>query len=372
MKKSGFITPLACLAILTLVGLLLPGCASGPGLPETFLDSPEHHVSNGYKLLRRERISDAQREFEIALRLIPKSSAAHRGMALLYGMKGNPEIAFDTMGLALDHAQSKEEKALVHVGYVRLYTMSRDGGWLKEAEIQFSEALSLVRDLPDAYYYMGVAYKMGYRFAESAGAFNRVLEINRDLTSEATKQLGIIEKIEQAEPDTDIGRAVAVMDWVKKADIAGLFIRELGLDGMITGSADKKQDSGSLPPDVRNHSLAEDIAKVLQLDIPGLSRLPDGTFGPEEQVTRASFAVMLSDIVVKVLKDPSLGTRFVGSPSPFRDVPEYASYFNAIMVCHTLGPLMEAGNGIFNPMGRVSGADAVLSIRRLKDKLKGR
>jgi hypothetical protein len=51
------------------------------------------------------------------------------------------------------------------------------------------------------------------------------------------------------------------------------------------------------------------------------------------------------------------------------DVP----YFNAVMVCTTRG-IIEAKGGmkqsIFGPMDSVSGAEAVLAIRRLKEDLR--
>ena len=52
-----------------------------------------------------------------------------------------------------------------------------------------------------------------------------------------------------------------------------------------------------------------------------------------------------------------------------KDVGNDVPYFNALMVCTTRGGIMEAKNGIFNPMRNVSGADALLVLRKLKEEL---
>jgi len=112
---------------------------------------------------------------------------------------------------------------------------------------------------------------------------------------------------------------------------------------------------------------------VVTLKIKGLSAFPNGTFAPNEFITRASYAMMIADVISTISNDASLDTKYIGSVSPFADVRNDLPYFNAIMVCSTRG-IIEAERGlrqnIFNPMGSVSGADALLIIRRVKEDLK--
>jgi hypothetical protein len=68
--------------------------------------------------------------------------------------------------------------------------------------------------------------------------------------------------------------------------------------------------------------------------------------------------------------DEKLATKFIGAVSPFPDVRSDHYAFNSIMVCTTRG-LMEAKlDGYFGLEESLSGADALLVIRRMKDELK--
>jgi hypothetical protein len=107
---------------------------------------------------------------------------------------------------------------------------------------------------------------------------------------------------------------------------------------------------------------------VLRLGIEGLRVYGDGTFGPDEYVTRAGFATMMADILSRGRKEPELISRYQGKPSPFKDVRDDATYFGAVMACTAAGGL-EAENGVFNPKGAVTGYDALLTIRKIRDRL---
>ena len=373
MKRPSSMAICLTLTASLFICLFLIGCAPRPRQPETIFGSPEHHVNNGLKLMKKERVDDAQREFERALQLDPEYSPAHRGMGFVFGMKKDFGPAFESMRRAGRHAKKIEDKAMVHVGFIRLNTMKKDKGWLGEAERSFSLARSALKDLPDAYYYMGIAYKYGYQFVKSEKTFGKVLEINKAFVLETEEQLKILQKIEMAMPESELGKRVAVLDRVTRGDVAALFIRELRLDRIYDQARSKKQDISArlppLPPDVKQHKFRSDIEKILRLDIQGLRPFPDGTFGPDAYVTRANYALMIAHIIATIERDPSLTARYVGRASPFKDVRNDGPYFNAIMVCTTEGRIMEAKNGIFNPMGKVSGADALLINRKMKEKL---
>lgn len=382
MKKYLCTTISGALIAIVSVGWILSGCATVPGQPESILDTPEHHTFNGFKLINRGRLDDAQREFERSLQLQPTFSPARRGMGLVSGMKKHYEPAFESMDLAKDYAKGKKEVALAYVGFMRLHMMKKDEGWMEKVEKNFRRAASVMKDLPAAYYYMGIAYKNGYRFADSEKALNKVLEINETLLAQALEQLKVVKKIERAQPKTEFGKKVAFMDRITRADVAGLFVEELRLDQIFEKARLKRDDTpsgragedlkkGSLwvPPDVEKHPLKKDIETILQLDIQGLRPFSDGTFAPDDPVTLANYAVMIADIIAKLENEPSLATKYIGSKSPFKDVRDNAPYFNALMVCTTRGGIMEASNGIINPMKNVSGADALLVIRKLKEEL---
>ena len=382
MKKYVHTIIFVALIALPSVWLIPIGCTPRPRHTESFLDSSEHHGFNGFQLIEHELFDDAQREFEIALELDSKYPPAHMGMGLVYGMKKQFKSAFVCMGRARDYAQKKEDRALADVGFMRLHTMKKNKGWMAEVKKNFFRARSTLKDLPEAFYYMGIAYKYGYRFDDSEKALKRVLEIKNTLILEADEQLKVVRKIKRAKPESEFGKRAAVKEHVTRADAAALFRQELKLN-RIYAKARRMNDespirspeersrlsSRSMPRDVENHPLKMDVTVVLQLDVKGLRTFPDRTFLPDEYVTWASYAIMLADIIARIENNPSLDTRYLGRASPFKDVRADVPYFNAIMVCTTRGGIMEAKNGFFEPMVRVSGADAVLALRRLKEEL---
>ena len=370
--RSGFLTLLGLITVVFLLG----GCAPMTRVPITTLDTPEHHAYSGMRLLEKGKVADAEREFASAMALDQTYPAAHRGLGLVLGYKGDSEAAFQYMAKAEELAEEKQEKALAYVGFMRLYTQQKGEGWLEEVESYFRDAMKTLKDLPempDPYYYMGIAYKEAFRFSDAAGAFKKVLEINKTLMSEADHHLTLVKKIERAMPSTLIGKKVALLEKVRRIDIAALFIQELKLDKAYEGLKSPGSGDVPIPPDVDDHPLKTDVQRVIKLGIKGLDTFPDGTFAPNESILRASYAMMIADIVSTLTNDPSLANKYRGSISPFADVRNDVPYFNAVMVCTTRG-IIEAKGGmsqsIFGPMDSMSGAEALLAIRRLKEDLR--
>ena len=389
MKRFGYrFTSFVLFAFYSLI-LIAGGCAPKARVPISTLDTPEHHVLSGMKLLESGWLLDAEREFTQAKELDHKYSPAYRGLGLVFGYKGDFNSAFKTMSQAEKLAQSKEESALTYVGIMRLYTQQKGKGWLEDVERYFEKArktLTYLPDLPDPYFHMGIAYKEAYRFTNAAEAFKKVMEVNKALVGKAERQLKLVQKIERAMPETLVGNKVALQEKVKRIDVAALFIQELKLDTIYEKyrpekyGASFKSPGGSLSPeeipvpvDVQGHPLETDVRVVIALGIKGLDTFPDGTFAPNESITRASYAMMITDIISTITNDPGLANKYIGNVSPFDDVRNDSPYFNAIMICTTRG-IIEAKGGIrqntFDPMGSVSGADALLSIRKLKEALK--
>ena len=185
------------LIMLLLAPAFFSQCAHELRPLENVLDSPKHHAQTGFRLMEKRYLDDAKREFELALQHTPQYSLALRGMGLLYVKRGDFGLASKSLGLAKDYAETKEDKALACVGFMRLYTLQKEKGWLKKVEANFSEALSVVKDLPEAHYQMGIAYKQANRFPESEKAFKRVVEINKGLVAQASKELESVQRLKQ-------------------------------------------------------------------------------------------------------------------------------------------------------------------------------
>jgi hypothetical protein len=234
---------------------------------------------------------------------------------------------------------------------------------------------------------MGVAYKEAYEFRKAAAEFTQVLGLDGDLVAEADREYETIQRIERAMPGTTVGKKIALLDAITRADVAALFIEELKIDDIFRRkmprtydtafkSPEKNFEAGryvKAPPatDIEDHVLKTDIDAVIELGIKGLQPFPDHTYRPYQPITRAEFAMMIEDILIKITGQEALATQFIGSPSPFPDLRSDLPYFNSVMVCTTRGIMetADAGTGEFQPMRPVTGADALLSIRTLKNQI---
>jgi hypothetical protein len=367
-------TPFSRLALLLGLFLLLlqAACASAPRYPESVLDTPELHASNGFILLKKDRVEDAEREFRNALRHNPSYSRAHVGMGLVSALRGDYASAIQFMEKARVLAGTREEEFQVCVGWIRLHTARRGEGWLREAERYHAQACALMKNMPETYYSMGLAFKTGGEFEKAKEVFRKVVDIDGDLVGDAKAQLAVIDRMERSKPVSAVGKRLGVQDRITRAEAAGLFVHELSIHDLYAGSREWQGSapaSRSLPSDLAGHPLREEVESLLPMDIEGLGLRVDGTFGPDEFVSRASFSTMVAFILGKVLQDPLLAKKKVGHVSPFKDVRNDASYLGAVLVCRDWAGL-EAENGIYNPMGAITGYDALFAIRKIRDRLR--
>jgi len=361
------------------------GCAPRVRPPESLLDTPEHHVQSGMKFLRLGRHDNAMREFELAKGLDPEFSGAYVGSGLVFGKMGNFKHGIEDMRRAIDLPKTKEEKVNANVGLIRLYLLgkeSADNNWLNKAKGAYEDAIDDSPQSAAAHYYMGEAYKEALNFQEASQLFKKVLEINNRYVIEANDAWKLIQKIQRAAPGTTIGKKIALVDQITRADIAALFIQELKIGEIFARKKDfdtrfespekkfvtKRVIKTSSALDITDHVLRTDIEAVIEQGIKGIESYPDHTFKPDQKIARADYAIMIEDILVRATRDEKLATKFIGSPSPFPDLRNDLPYYNAVMVCTRRG-IMETKNlatGEFDPMGSVSGTDALLIIRKLE------
>lgn len=377
--------------MLCVIGLMfIFACGPKAVKPEAQLDTPQHHVTNGNKFLELDRVDDALKEFVRAKELDPDFSPAHTGLGLVYGLQGEFEEGLSSLKAAVKSADNDQEKTDAYVGYIRLYTMggaALDEDWLAEAQDYFERAQRLSPNAAAPYFYMGVANKQGLAFSEASTMFKKVLDLDTDFVAEADREYALVQRIERAMPGTAVGKKIALLDSITRADVAALFIEELDVDSLFRSRTPKEFDTEFKSPeekfetgeyvkaaaatDISDHVLRADIETAMEIGIKGLQPGPDHKFLPDKKVTRAEFAMMIEDILVKVTGDASLGTKFIGGQSPFPDVRSDLPYYNAAMVCLTRNIMGTAdpATGAFKPQALVSGADALLSIRQVKTQL---
>lgn len=388
MNRRSLLLVLTVFCILFAFGVMITSCAKPPRKPEAALDTPEHHVFSGNKLLEKGDYAGAQREFVLAMQLDKKYSPAYVGLGLAFGYQNAFETAYENMKKAKSLAEKPDEKVTAHVGMIRLYSMERKEKWLDKAEDEFKDAIKLSPKSSAAYFYMGKAYKFAFNFDKAGEMFKKVLDINDKYLVEADNEWKVVQKIQRAAPGSLIGKKIALIEEITRGDVAALFVQELLLEKLYEKRTPKRFDTSFQAPekkfeadrivkaepatDIQAHVLRTDIETIIRMGVRGLEPSPDHKFFPNEKITRAAYALMIEDILIKVSGDEKLATKFIGSKSPFPDLRNDLPYFNAVMVMTSRG-VMEAkdlSTGEFAPMGTVSGADSLLIIRKLKDELR--
>jgi len=370
--------------------MILISCGPKIRVAESQLDTPEHHKYTGLKLLGDGKYADAQREFDLAIQLDPKYSQGYTGLGLVKIYTGDFDAAWDYLKKGWSKAKNSEDKVFVHVSRIRYYVQGQtkvEKKWLKYAKDEFDDATKLDSKYAPAYYFMGLAYKAGLEFNMAGQMFTKVLELKSEYVTEADVQWNFLQKVQRAMPGTSTGKQIALVERLTRADAAALFMEEFKIEKLYKKRTQKVFDNTFKDPekaaaaakpdkitakDIANNPLRTDIEGVLQLGVRGLENYPDGNFQPEEMVTRAAYAMMIEDILIKVSGDNALATKFIGTTSPFPDLRPDLPYFNAVMVVTSRG-IMEAKDlttAEFSPLSPVAGVDALLIIRKLQGELK--
>src|SRR3989338_6081618 len=91
--------------LLLLLFGLITACEAPKRKAESVLDTPDHHVFSGNKLLQKEDYDGAFREFNLELGLFTKYSRAYVGTGLVYGYKKDFKKASDSMKKAKNLAK---------------------------------------------------------------------------------------------------------------------------------------------------------------------------------------------------------------------------------------------------------------------------
>ena len=370
------------------VGFFIVSCGPEAVKPVSEMDTPEHHFYTGMKFLDQGKYIDAKGEFDRAIALDPKYSRAYGGDGLVAAYQGDFKAAGDFMKQAWRYAKRDDEKVFVHVSRIRFYTLSKlEKDWIKDARGEFEKAVELDSKSSGAYYFMGIAYKTALDFSNAGQMFRQVIDMNGDYVKEADAEWNLTQKIQRAMPGTVTGKRIAILERINRGDAAALFMEELKIDVLYRKRTLKTFDTSFQEPekakakasgsavtatDIASYPLKADIEGVLRLGVRGLEDYPDGSFHPADMVDRATYAMMIEDILIKVSGDNGLATKFIGTASPFPDLRSDLPYFNAVMVVTSRG-IMEAkdlSSGEFAPLDPVPGVDALLIIRKLKEELK--
>jgi Tfp pilus assembly protein PilF len=380
--------------------VLLSGCGPKPRPAEGLLDTPDSHTNQGMRKFEEGNLDAAQAEFEQALSLDAKYAPAHAGLSLVYAVRA-AQIA-DNKSKERKNYRKQGEKHLnkavdlndkdpsVWIAGIRYYTILHEGDdWIKKCEKRFEKALKLNPQSDEAYYFMGLAYKQALDFDRAQDMLTKALDIDGAWSEKADAALKMVHKIIEAQPGTKYGKLIALQEKISRADMAVLFIEELNIVQRIerremaksmpdlSFKAENPQAYGKTSPpdryeitDIKGHwaeSMIRDFVKTGLFEVS-----QDHKFYPDKPVTRIEFAGVVQRLMYMVTGDESIFTKYIGEKqSHIRDMRPDHPFYGAAVLCVERGIMdLDKITGYFRPEETVSGPDALLFIRDLKNALK--
>jgi len=332
------------------------------------LSSPAHHIEVGMILFDKGKLDGAIREFQLALKGNPELAAAYIGLALVKGKQGDEEAAWQEMKKAEKLVKNKDDEVTVAIGKLRLIYLLYTSEKLPLAERAFAKVMTIKPGNAQACYYMALVYEKAFLFDKALSLLDRVLKSENTYVLQAYNEIDKLSKIKQAQPVSDIGKEIGLKDIITRADMAALLVHELRLPELL------EVPHSSLPVirDIGAEPFAEEIIAIVPLHLHELSATVDGYFDPQLKITKASLCEILEDILVRILGDNSLRHRFKKVRSPYKDLDPKSPYYNACILGLIKGFVLPQDrlNGRFGPLSPVSGADALLSLKRLREEAK--
>lgn len=345
--------------------LLLAGCAAGE-LPVAVVDNPEYSIATGMRFLRRGQYGPALAEFERARALNEALAPAYLGLALAKAHLGDGDGARG----ALDEARRRDGVA-VHAAAIQVLTLLQPPGWLAEAEREFEAGRGRAARDPELLFVMGRAYKAAFAFENAAALLRQVLALNRGQEEEAVEEVVALEMIQRAAPASEIARRVALKGQVTRGELAALLVEEvrwLALPEVARGTAEPAM-AYPFAADLEDSPHRGAVEALLKRPLRGLRLFPDQTFAPDQVVSRDVFAIILEDVLLRVKGDDLRASALPAGFSPFGDLPADHFAFSAALLLTRGGILEGRPAERFAPREMVSGPEALLALRRLREVL---
>ena len=388
-----------CFAVALLaLAFVLGGCGKQPREAVGAYDTPEHHYEIGVRALDDGNLDAAMREFTVALELDDEFGPALAGKGLVMAMQATDEDqhedGIDLIDDGKSNADNDAQKVEAYKAYIRAYIAGFDKGYIdgddliSDAELAFKRGKRLAENDLSLNYFLGMAYMEVLDFDQAAEQFAIV---KSDATGRyyqrADASWELLQKAQRAAPGSLIGKRIALVEQLTRADMAALLVEELNVKRFYEktqkyeGTSEFKAPKGimdmpeaeekkALANDIAEHPMRTDIEEVLVYGVQGLDNNPDGSFTPNMPLSKAEVALIFQDVIVRATGDEKLATQFIGQRTPFPDVRSDHFYFNAVMLSTTRG-LMEGDQrtGLFKPGSTVTGVDALLYVKELKTNL---
>ncbi len=360
MKKRRIVTYLLFLAFVA-------GCAVSR--PVRNIESPEHHINNGYAFLHRGMTPEAEDEFKAALEGSPQFGPAYAGLAIIRARQGHYLLAYHLLNQARTYGSGNKELSLVEVAALRVSLEEKKKGWLEDALAAFNRACRLDPDSMQPYYFLGLAYKESYNFQDAERMFQRATEMPGPYYGDALREAGLMRTIRLYPPQTMIGRKVAAEPRVSRAETAAVLVEEFGLESWVKvpKGGEVSFPEGSLD----DHPFRPAVELVVKSGVAEPEMFAGGPYRPDDPITRIELAAIIQNIIIRATGMQDIAAMYLNRRSPFSDVPTVSPCFNAVMLSATWGIMTTqvSNQEQFDPLGPESGPGMLKTLYRLKEKI---
>ncbi len=386
--QSGRTVAKGSLWVLVISLMLIVSCAPKARKAVGIMDTPEHHYNQGISFLDNDQPGEAATEFDLALGLDEGYGPALAGKGLVAVIQGNDE-GLKMITKAWRKASGDWEKEQVVTAEIRAYIAMKKNGHIGEREMirkakeSFAKGLRINRDAPALYFYMGQAYLQGLDFKESEAMFAMAKSLGGDFEERAYERWTFVQKANRAAPESMVGKKIALVERLSRADMAALLIEELNIERFYNRTQEAEEVSFEAPSgismqgdelyekklvsDIDDHPLKNDIEKAITLGVEGLTPYPDHSFKPQAPISRVEAAQLFQDLIVRATGKTALATEYIGETSRIPDVPTDHWGFNAVRLCTERGIMStDIRSNAFSPKEVMSGVDALLAMKELK------
>ncbi len=396
---------LSLLSALFFMAMLPAGCAGPKARCTSLEDNPQHHYLRGMEGVEAGKLVEAQEKFQRALYCNEEFGPGYAGESIVFAEKAKSESdplvkiaqnerVRENLVKSKKYADSAEDRFDYQMARLRTALLLKEKKWLATAEDACEDAIGLKVDdakliyyqgKEAASYYLGLAYLEAMEFQKARDQFEKVLSAKREgkWHEKADRGWKRVDRIVRAMAGMtvgDVGKKIAVKESVTRGDLAALFIDELKIDKLMAGRIPVASQAARIQPeftpaDVTSHQFKEELLTLMKWKVRGLEPRYDETthaylFKPETPVSRGEVAFTLEDVLIKLTGDDKLATAYFGQErSPFPDVRPTSPYFNAVLNMTSRGIMEGELSGEFRVNDPIDGADALLAIRVLQQKI---
>jgi tetratricopeptide (TPR) repeat protein len=302
------------------------------------------------------------------LRIDPDNIPATIGLAKCFLKEKKYKQAFSTLVSIENRVRCTRYSPEYYYLYVQTRTTRSwwDNIQLKKIEDAYYHALPAYRKHPDLYYYMGLIYKKIYKFNQAKTYFSKVVSYGGHYKESAYENICKIKELEQCD-SCGYQQKLPIIPQISRADMCYILHHDLDIHELFQKNTNYEfKPQPLVAMDIANHSLKQEIEAVLLTNLLGLSLFPNNSFEPEMPLTRADFAQIIFEIVNRIDPQAVDSVDFKNISGGLSDVHPSQRFFRAILFCTSQLIMSPLETGEFDPYGPVSGADALMSIRTLK------